>query len=112
MCPHDQCLFDIGCFGRAGDESAERVGLPGEKFVGFLHIMDQGMSVEDNDQGFSNEIECFVFYVLRNPDRTVFRYAERSFYDRHVGTVQFLCLGQCVGTYGSTGDLFLSLIHI
>ena len=53
LCPHHQCLLDVGSLARTADKGSEvvaRVHL--YAFVGLVHVVDDVLLAEDDDQIF------------------------------------------------------------
>jgi hypothetical protein len=72
MCPDDERLLYVGGFGRAGNEGAEAGLVKSQALVGFVHVVDDLLSIEGEDEMLGEEEEGLLGDdAVRDPNGAV-----------------------------------------
>ncbi len=60
MRTNDECLLDVRCLGRTGDEDTERLGRRIDCFIGIVHIANETGAIKYHDDIDGEKQSCTV----------------------------------------------------
>lgn len=93
----DECLLDVGCFRRTGDECSE--SHLGHLYAGIclMHVVDDVITIDDYYEILRDEADGPLLHSLGNPDAGILRATNGSLHDTYVGAVKVLWLLNLIG---------------